>query len=122
MADHAAPHGEQDYSDEDESDAQAGPEAECAPAEVEAEPVAEGQADDPVGDQVAEHGRAGVTCAAEGAGGYGLNAIEKLEGGAGGEQVGGGANYVFGGRVHAGDGTRKNQERGASAGHEGGAQ
>jgi hypothetical protein len=117
-AGHAAPGQEENYADEDEGEAQTGPEAEGSPTEVEAEPVAEGEADDPVSDQVTEHGGAGVACAAECAGGHGLYAVEELEGGSGEEKIGGGVNYVGGGSVHASDGARGNEERRACAGHE----
>ena len=51
---------------------------------AEAEPCAEGEAHEPVGAEVANHRRAGVAGAAEGAGGDGLDAVEELESGAGG--------------------------------------
>jgi len=53
---------------------------------AEAEPGAEGEAHEPVGAEVANHRGAGVASAAEGAGGYGLDTVEELEGGTGGEQ------------------------------------
>jgi hypothetical protein len=70
---------------------------------------------------VAEHGSASVSGAAECAGGYGLDAIEKLEGGAGGEKPDGAADYGFVWRVQTRDVVRKNQQENAGAGHKGGA-
>ena len=50
-------------------------------------PRAERQADHPVGEEVAEHRRAGVADAAKSACGDGLNSVEELKGGAGREQA-----------------------------------
>jgi len=49
---------------------------------VEAEVDAEGEADEPVSEEVAEHRSASVAGAAEGTGGDGLDAVEELESGA----------------------------------------
>ena len=70
---------------------------------AEAEPSAEGEAHEPVGAEVAEHRRAGVTCAAESAGRYGLDAVEELECGAGGEENDGVVNEDGVVGVDAGD-------------------
>ena len=60
---------------------------------------------------MAEHGGAGVAGAAEGAGGYGLNAIEELEGGASREKNCGAADYDgFVGGVDAGNNAREDEE------------
>src|SRR6266851_9183875 len=56
---------------------------------------------------MAEHWRAGVARAAERTSGNGLQAIEELEGCAGGEQQDSGVNDRLVGRVHPRDGPRK---------------
>ncbi len=67
---------------------------------------------------MAEHGSAGVSCAAKGAGGYGLDAIEELESGAGGEESDGVVDDGFVGSVEAGDVARKDEQGDAHAAHE----
>jgi len=87
-----APEGEEEDADEDERSAEANPEAERAQMAAEAEPSTEGESHEPIGAEVADHGRAGVASPAEGAGGDGLDAVEELEGSARGEQNDGRAN------------------------------
>ena len=48
---------------------------------MKAEEVADGETDDPVADDVDEEPCVGVACAAEGAGGGDLEAVEELEDG-----------------------------------------
>ncbi len=91
------------------------------PSAVEAEIGAEGNADEPVGGEVAEHGSARVACAAKGAGGYGLEAVEELEGGSGGEEGDGAVDDGFVVGVDVGDEARKDEEDDAHAEHEAGA-
>ena len=88
---------------------------------AEAEPCAEGESHEPVGAKVAEHGRARIAGAAECAGGDGLDAVEELEGGAGGKQADGGVNEDGIVGVNARDVFRKDEKDNAHAGHEGGA-
>ena len=83
MADAAAPEKKEEDADENKGKAEADPEAEGAPVTAEAEPGAEGEAHEPVGGEVTEHGSAGVSGAAEGTGGDGLNAVEELKSGPG---------------------------------------
>ena len=121
MAETAAPEGEKENADEDEGSAQSDPESEGTPMVTEAEPCAEREAHKPVGAKVADHRRARVTGAAEGSGGDGLKAVEKLEGGARGEEndgvvdedriVGVDARDVFGEDEQ--DDTHAEHERGA---------
>ena len=122
MADAAAPEGEEEDADEDEGEAEANPEAEGAPVAVETEPGTEGKTNQPVGGKVAKHGCAGVTGAAERAGGNSLDAVEELEGGAGGEKGDGGADDGLVGGVDAGDVAREDEEDDAHEGHEGSAE
>ena len=89
---------------------------------MEAEVVAERKAHEPVGGEVAEHGSAGVTGAAESAGGDTLYAVEELECGAGHEKDGGAVDDRFVGGVNAGNDVREDEEDGAHGGHEGGAE
>ena len=67
---------------------------------------------------MAEHGRAGVAGAAERAGGGGLDAVEELEGSAGGEKRDGRVDDRFIGSVDAGDVPREDEEDDAHGGHE----
>ena len=89
---------------------------------VEAEIGAERKADEPVGGEVADHRGAGVAGTAKGAGGDGLDAVEKLEGGSGHEKDSGGVDDSFVGGVEAGDVARENEESDAHGGHEGSAE
>ena len=88
---------------------------------AEAEPCAEGESHQPVGAEVAEHGRARVAGATEGSGGDGLDAVEELECGAGGKQDDGGVNENGVVGVNARDVFRKDEKDNAHAGHESGA-
>lgn len=85
---------------------------------AETEVGAQGEAHEPVGGEVAEHGSASVTCAAERARGNGLDAVEELKGGTGHEENGGGVDDGFVGSVEAGDVAREDQERDTHSGHE----
>jgi len=89
---------------------------------AEAEPRAQGEAHEPVGAEVADHRGAGVARAAESAGGYGLDAVEELEGGAGGQENDGVVDEDGIVGVDAGDVLREDEEDDAHAGHEGGAE
>ena len=118
----AAPEGQEEEADEDQGGAETDPEAERAPVAAEAEPGAEGESHEPVGAEVAEHGRARVAGAAEGAGGDGLDAVEELEGGAGSEKNDGVVDEDGIVGVDAGDVLREDEKDDAHAGHEGGAE
>ncbi len=74
---------------------------------VKAEVGAERDADEPVGGEVTEHGSACVACAAKSSGGYGLEAVEELEGGSGGEKSDGAADDGFVVGVDMGDDARE---------------
>ena len=86
MAETTAPEGKKENTDEDEGGAQSDPESEGTPMLTKAEPCTERESHKPVGAKVADHRRACVTGAAEGSGGDGLKAVEKLEGGAGSKE------------------------------------
>src|SRR5208337_1440560 len=85
---------------------------------AEAEPGTERQTHEPISREMTKHGRTGISGAAQGTGGHGLDAVEKLEGCAGGEEDDGVANNGGVVRVDACDEARKHQERHAHAGHE----
>ena len=71
---------------------------------AEAKEVADGEADDPVADDLDKEASVGVSCSAQGAGGCDLEAIKELEdGGDEEERDGGGDNVAVGGEA-AGDG------------------
>jgi len=89
---------------------------------AEAEPGAERQAHQPISGEVAEHGGTRVAGATQGAGGHGLDAVEKLEGGARGEEDDRVADDGGVVGVNAGDETREDEERDAHARHKGGAE
>ncbi len=89
---------------------------------AEAEPGAEGEAHEPVGAKMADHRRARISSAAESTGGDGLDAIEKLEGGAGGEQDDGVVDEHGIVGVNAGDVLREDEKDEAHDGHERGAE
>src|SRR6266851_1874886 len=82
----AAPGEKQDDADQNERQAQAGPQAERAPASVETQPGTEGKSNNPVRGEVTKHRRARIARTAESASGDGLDAIEQLKRSAGGEQ------------------------------------
>ena len=84
----ATPAYQQDYRDDDQRQGQADPHAVDAPVEEEAGGNAEGQAEEPVADEVGPHGDAGFSEAAESAGADGLDAVEDLEDGGDPEQAG----------------------------------
>src|SRR6516165_3596001 len=86
MTETTAPEGQEENADEDERGAQSDPESERTPMVAKAEPCPEGESHKPVGAEVADHRCTRVTGATEGSGGDGLKAVEKLEGGAGGEE------------------------------------
>ena len=88
----------------------------------EAEPGAEGEADEPVGAEVADHRRARVAGAAESAGGYGLDAVEELEGGTGSEEHDSGVDENGVVCVDAGNVLREDEKNDAHEGHERGAE
>ena len=87
---------------------------------AETEPGAEGEAHEPVGAKVADHGRARVAGAAEGSGGDGLNAVEELESGAGSEENDGVVDEDGVVGVDAGDVSGEDEKYDAHDGHEGG--
>ncbi len=122
VAEAAAPESEKKDADEDEGGAEADPEAKRTPVEEEAEPTAEGQPDEPVTEEVAEHGGARVSGAPKSAGGDGLQAVEKLEGGSGGEQGNRGMDKNRIVRIDAGDVLGNDEKDDAHARHEGGAE
>ena len=83
-----------------------------------AEVDAERESDKPVGGEVAEHGSARVSCAAERAGGHGLNAVEELKSGTYGEQSNGAFDDDGVVGVHERDIARKDEQDDAHAEHE----
>ena len=85
----------------------------------EAQPGAEGEAEEPVGGEVAEHGSARVAGAAKSARGDSLDAVEELEGGARCEKSDGTANDNFVVAINTGDVARENEKNDAHRSHEG---
>src|SRR5271170_1897320 len=74
--------------DDDEREREADPHAVDAPLEDEAEDQAKRQAENPIADEVGDHGRARLAEAAQGSGADRLDSIEDLEGGGDPEQAG----------------------------------
>src|SRR6266446_5074405 len=107
---------------QDECQAETSPETESTPPPVKAKPGAQRKADDPVGREMAEHGRARIARAAKRTGRNGLNAVKQLKGGARSKEKNGAANDHIIGRVQARNPSRKEKKQGAGAGHERGAQ
>src|SRR6267142_3280294 len=107
LANGAAPGEQQDDADQNERQAQTRPQAEGAPATLEAQPCTERKTNNPVGREVAEHGRARIASAAESARGYGLDTVEQLKGGTCSEQENRATNDGFVRCVHPGDPTGK---------------
>ncbi len=66
---------------DDETGAEAKPEAYGSVVEAKAEEVANGKTDDPVADDLNDEAGVGVACAAQGSGGGDLKAVEELEDG-----------------------------------------
>ena len=89
---------------------------------TEAQPCAEGQTDEPIGREVADHGSAGITGAAQSAGGNGLYAVEELKCGTRGEESDGAADDHFIGGVEASDIAGKDKQDEAHGAHEGSAE
>ena len=101
---HAAhPDKEQREADEDQGQGKADPQATDTHSKIEAEDVAERQADKPVGQEVANHGRARVAGAAQGPCDHGLDAVEELEDGHDDQQRRSDADHGFVGREDAGN-------------------
>jgi hypothetical protein len=112
-----APGGGEGEAGDDESGAEAKPEAYGSVVEAEGEEVADGEADDPVADDLDVEAGVGVACAAEGSGGGDLEAVEELEDGGDEEQGdGGGDNGLVGGE-RAGDGAGEGEENRGEDGH-----
>ena len=114
----AAPEGKEEDTDDDEGDAKADPEAEGAPVAAKAEVDPERETDEPVDNEVAEHGSACVACAAEGAGGCSLNAVEELESGSGIQKRDGSVDDCFVVGIEASDHARKDEKRDGHGEHE----
>ena len=76
IANRALPGEKQDDADQNEREAQAGPQAKRAPASMETQPGTERKPNNPIRREVTEHGRARIARAAESASGDGLDAIE----------------------------------------------
>ena len=87
-----APDGGEGYAGDDEAGAEAEPEADGSVVEAEGEQVADGEADDPVADDLDDEAGVGVACAAQGSGGGDLEAVEELEDGGDEEQRDGGGD------------------------------
>src|SRR5882762_9461974 len=102
-ANRAPPGEKQDDADQNERQAQAGPQAKRAPASMEAEPGTERKTNNPIRGEVAEHGRARIARTAESSSRDRLDAIEQLEGGAGSEQKNGAVNDSLIRCVHSRD-------------------
>src|SRR2546430_3580001 len=66
--------------DHDQRDRQADPDSENALLRVKAKRITKRQAEEPVSAEIDEHGLARLACAAQCAGGNGLDAIKYLEG------------------------------------------
>ena len=64
---------------DDESGAEAQPQADCSVVIVEGDEVADGEADDPVADDLDNEAGVSIACAAEGSGGGDLQTVEELE-------------------------------------------
>ena len=116
-----APEDEQQDTDEDKGKRKTDPKTKGSPVATETEPGAEWKADEPVGSEMADHGSAGVARAAKRAGGDGLNAVEELKRGSGGEQRDGTVNDDFVGGVEAGDIAGEDKKNDAHQAHERGA-
>src|SRR5713226_3338560 len=109
----AAPGEKQDDADQNERQAQ----AERAPSAVETQPGPERETNDPIGGEVAEHGRARIARATESSSGDGLDAIEQLKSGAGSEQKNGAVNDSLIRSVHSRDPAGKQEQHRTGAGH-----
>src|SRR5689334_10369522 len=72
-----APHEHQDRSDEDQSRGEPYPNSGDSPAVRKAQDVGDRQADEPIADEVGEHGGSGIAKTTEGAGRDGLNSVEE---------------------------------------------
>jgi len=118
--DAAAPEDEKKDADEDEGEAEADPEAQGAPVAAETEIASQRKAKQPVGEEVAEHGSAGVAGTAQATGGNGLEAVEELERRARGKEDNGVADDSFVGGVNAGDVAREYEQGNTHAEHEAG--
>jgi len=85
---------------------------------LEAEPGTQWKTNQPVSGEMAKHGRAGVSGAAQGAGGDSLDAVEELEGGASGEERDRAANHDFVVCIDARDDAGEDEQDDAHAEHE----
>jgi len=90
--------------------------------EAEGEEVADGEADDPVAEDLDDEAGVGVACSAKGSGGGDLKAVEELEGSGDEEQRDGGGDDGGVWREGAGDGVGEEEEDGGEGGHAGGAE
>ena len=105
-----APDEGEGYAGDDEAGAEAQPEADRAVVEAEGQDVADGQAYEPVADDLNDEAGVGVAGTAQGSRGGDLEAIEELEEGGDKEQRdGGGDNGAIGGEG-AGDGVGEEQK------------
>ena len=101
----------------DEAGAEAQPEAYGSAVEAEGEEVADGEADDPVADDLDVEAGVGVAGSAEGSGGGDLEAVEELEDGGDEEKRDGGGDDGGVVREAARDGVGNEEEDGGEAGH-----
>src|SRR5712691_10251997 len=107
---------------QNECQAETSPESEGTPSPAKAKPGAQRQADDPVGREMTEHGRARIARTTKRSGRNGLNAVKQLKGGARRKEKNGAVNDHIIGRVQARNPSRKEKKQGAGAGHERGAE
>jgi len=110
------------YARYDEAGAEAQPEAYGSVMEAEGEEVADGEADDPVAEDLDDEAGVGVACSAKRAGGGDLEAVEELEGSGDEEQRDGGGDDGGVGREGAGDGVSEEKKDGGEGGHAGGSE
>ena len=85
--------------------------------EAEGQYVADGEADDPVADDLNDEAGVGVACSAKGAGGGDLEAVEELEESGYEEERDGRGDDVWVGREGAGDVVGDEEEDGRESGH-----
>ena len=90
--------------------------------EAEGQHIADGEADDPVADDLDDEAGVGVACSAKGAGGSDLEAVEELEERGDEEEWDGRGDDVWVGREGAGDVVGDEEEDGGEGGHAGGAE
>src|SRR5579859_1030324 len=117
-----APAKEQGRCDNDESQRQSDPEPVNSPTQCKAKRQPEGEAENPISDEIGDHGRAGLAQAAERASGDGLNSVEDLKRGGYIEQGGAFGKNVGITRVEVDEGPWLEQKHDCREEHEAGAE